>query len=152
MGVGCSALPSQICCRCLRLPEHHAPYCRIRSNGIAFTYFALISAASDGVNILFFNKSFGRSPRTNSSWWMPSVPTTTSTLCTSTIHCVGMEAFRECLRKLPERDRKFLIDIYRGDRSLRDIAKDKGVSHQALMKRRDRLFKRIREMMIGIDS
>lgn len=68
------------------------------------------------------------------------------------LHEIEMEAFRECLRKLPERDRKFLIDIYRGDRSLRDIAKDKGVSHQALMKRRDRLFKRIREMMIRIDS
>ena len=64
-------------------------------------------------------------------------------------HEIEMEAFRECLSKLPESDRRFLLDIYRGDRSLRDIASEKGVTHQALMKRRDRLFKRIRKMMLG---
>lgn len=62
-------------------------------------------------------------------------------------HEIEMDAFRECLYEFTEKDRKLLMDIYRGDRSLRQVARDEGVTHQALMQRRDRLFKKIRKMM-----
>ena len=67
----------------------------IRSSGLLLTYFALMTAASrEGVAMLPRNRVAGWSPRRNSSWCSPSVPTYTLTTCFSAIHRAGSK--RSC--------------------------------------------------------
>lgn len=67
----------------------------IRSSGMLFTYLELMIAASrDGVAMLPLNKVLGWSPRRNSSWCSPSVPTYTLMMCFSAIHLAGSK--RSC--------------------------------------------------------
>ena len=68
------------------------------------------------------------------------------------LHEIEMEAFRKCLNEIPAEDREFLMSLYRGDRSLRQVGRDLGIPHNTLIYRRDKLFELLRKKMLGEDS
>ena len=68
------------------------------------------------------------------------------------LHDLEMEAFHKCLMELPEEDREFLLAIYKDGGSLRQVSRDLGIAHTTLLYRRDKLFKLLRQKMLGEDS
>jgi len=64
-------------------------------------------------------------------------------------HELEMEAFHKVLMELPEKDRDFLLAIYEDGSSLRQVGKDLGIAHTTLLYRRDKLFKLLRQKMLG---
>lgn len=67
-------------------------------------------------------------------------------------HDLEMEAFHKCLMELSEEDRDFLLAIYKDGGSLRQVSRDLGIAHTTLLYRRDKLFKLLRQKMLGEDS
>ena len=64
-------------------------------------------------------------------------------------HEIEMDAFRKCLRELSNEDREFLMMLYRGDRSIRQISRDTGIAFSSLIYRRDKLFNLLRKKMLA---
>ena len=48
---------------------------------------------------------------------------------------------REELNRLPEKDQDLMLELYGSQRSLRDIARERNVTHQAISKQRDRILR-----------
>ena len=54
------------------------------------------------------------------------------------------------LRRLPEKDRDLMLELYGTQRSLRDIAREREVTHQAVSKQRDRILRKLAENLKDI--
>lgn len=67
-------------------------------------------------------------------------------------HDLEMEAFHEALMELSTEDREFLLAIYKDGGSLRQVGRQLGIAHTTLLYRRDKLFRLLRQKMLGKDS
>lgn len=64
------------------------------------------------------------------------------------LHQMELQALRECLQELPNDDREFLYAVFSGERgALSKYAKEKGIPHNTLIYRREKLLKSLREKM-----
>lgn len=58
-----------------------------------------------------------------------------------------IEKLKDALLDLSEDERELIKSIYFEEKSLRNLSKDYGISHPALIKRRDKILKKLRVML-----
>lgn len=58
-----------------------------------------------------------------------------------------IEQLRKAIRALTDEEREIIQKIYFEEQSLRSVASDRNISHPALMKKRDKILKKLREII-----
>lgn len=58
-----------------------------------------------------------------------------------------IEQLRKAIRSLTDEEREIIQKIYFEEQSLRSVASDRNISHPALMKKRDKILKKLREII-----
>lgn len=60
---------------------------------------------------------------------------------------IFIEQLRKAIQSLTEEEREIIQKIYFEEQSLRSVVSDKNISHPALMKKRDKILKKLREII-----
>ena len=63
-----------------------------------------------------------------------------------------IEQLRKAIRSLTDEEREIIQKIYFEEQSLRSVASDRNISHPALMKKRDKILKKLEDKNIRIRS
>ena len=58
-----------------------------------------------------------------------------------------IEQLRKAIRSLTDEEREIIQKIYFEEQSLRSVASDRNISHPALMKKRDKILKKLKEII-----
>ncbi len=61
-----------------------------------------------------------------------------------------IEAVRSALAKLSDEEREIIARLYFSDETLRSVEKEKSISHPALIKRRNKILEKLRELLKDI--
>lgn len=65
------------------------------------------------------------------------------------LKAMEMQALREAVMELGEEERDLIIKIYYQGKDLRTVAAEYGISHTAVIKRRDKILKKLRNLKIS---
>lgn len=60
---------------------------------------------------------------------------------------IMIEAVRDAVSKLTDEEKEIIQRLYYNDETLRMIAKDKKISHPAMIKRRDKILSKLKELL-----
>lgn len=58
-----------------------------------------------------------------------------------------IETTRKAISKLSEEEKDIIIRLYFMDETVRSVAKSKGISHPALIKKRNRILEKLRRLI-----